>query len=95
MHRAGVEIDCQCARCGSSMDYERCTELGCEDGWIEDLDDDGFDDLDRRWRCDICRGQGGWHRCMSSPEWCKANPLEGRENVQRGEIEWFTIPERT
>jgi hypothetical protein len=34
---------------------------------------------------------------MSSPEWCEANPLPGREKVKRGELEWYTIlePERT
>ena len=86
-YRADLDIDCQCARCGSSMGYERCS---CDGGteWIEDEDDEVSDRV-----CDICDGEGGWHRCMSDPEWCNANPLEGRENVKRGEIEWFTVPE--
>lgn len=39
--------------------------------------------------CDICNGLGHWYRCLSSPEWCKANPLPGREDVERGKVEWF------
>lgn len=96
MYRSGLKIDCQCARCGSSCDYEHCTN--CEDGscgsdCIDDLchggecihGDSGFIP------CDICDGQGGWNYCMSSLEWCEANPLPGRESVQRGAIEWFTF----
>jgi hypothetical protein len=30
MYGKGKEIDCQCARCGSSMEIERCNF--CEDG---------------------------------------------------------------
>ena len=62
MYRAGLEIDCQCARCGSSVDSQPSD----------------YDEAEV------------WHRCMSSPEWCEANPLPGRELVKRGEIEWFT-----
>jgi hypothetical protein len=32
--------------------------------------------------------------CGSSPEWCAANPREGREAIQRGEVEWFTFDAR-
>ena len=68
MYAAGVEIDCQCARCGSSVFSER------------ELDEDDEHVI--------------VHICLSSPAWCEANPLPGRENVKRGEIEWFTFAER-
>jgi hypothetical protein len=91
MYGPGLEIDCQCARCGSSMDYERCCE--CDgDGLVEkDFGDDVVPDYHLR-PCEVCDGLGGWYRCMSSPEWCQANPLPGREKVPRGTIEWFTVP---
>lgn len=88
MYQPGVEIDCQCARCGSSVDSERC-EM-CEDGFVGL---DGWDE-DEIQVCESCDGRGVWHRCMSSPEWCDENPIPGREDVQRGKIEWYTTPIR-
>lgn len=92
MYQAGLELDCQCARCGSSVDSEHCDQ--CEDGFSgHDCGEDccccafPFDNVP----CDVCRGQGVWRRCMSSPEFCNANPLPGREGIERGQIEWFTI----
>lgn len=83
MYASGLEIDCQCARCGSSMESYSCEE--CELDWIYDDDDD-----DDGRPCPDCHGNGVCHDCMSSPEWCAAHPLPGREAVSRGEIEWFT-----
>lgn len=88
MYASGLEIDCQCARCGSSVDSEECDACNCEDGCIWDDDDEDAQDWEP---CPICDGAGVWHRCMSSPEWCQANPIPGREDVPRGKIEWFTI----
>ena len=97
--RDGKEYDCQCARCGSSCDSQDC--WNCEDG---SLGSDCCDDLCHGGECihgdsgfipcDVCRGHGHWFSCLSSPEWCEANPLPGRENIARGKIEWFCI-ERT
>jgi hypothetical protein len=87
MYASGLEIDCQCARCGSSCDWRECPE--CEDGYVCDDDDADWFDEDRP--CQYCRGRGGEQWCLSSPESCQANPLPGRENVERGKIEWFTI----
>lgn len=92
MYKQGVEIDCQCARCGSSVFSEHCDQ--CEDGYSgHDCGEDccccAFPEDNIP--CDYCRGRGVWHRCMSSPDWCNANPMPGRENVERGQIEWFTI----
>lgn len=89
MYAEGLEIDCQCARCGSSCDWQECIE--CYDGQYEDADCSGVVWMNR---CNACEGRGGTQRCMSSHEWCEANPLPGRESVKRGKIEWFTIPER-
>lgn len=88
--RDGRTWDCQCARCGSTVDYVRCDQ--CEDGY--DGHDCGDDccccaDPEDNVVCQICRGHGGWYRCMSSMAWCEANPLPGREAHLRGSIEWF------
>ena len=92
----GQEWDCQCARCGSSVDGERC--WNCEDGYSHH--DCGEDccvclDPEDNVRCDVCNGRGCWERCLSSPEWCEANPLPGREDVPRGKMEWFTVSQET
>jgi hypothetical protein len=88
----GQEYDCQCARCGSSMHYERCDQ--CEDGF--DGHDCGEDCCvclypEDNMTCDICDGRGGWYRCFASPEWCAANPLPGREKMERSTPEWFVV----
>jgi hypothetical protein len=95
MYAAGLEIDCQCARCGSSMDCERCDH--CEDGY--DGHDCGEDCCaclypEDNVPCQHCDGTGVWRRCLSSPEWCEANPLPGRGDVPRGSVEWFTTSEK-
>lgn len=93
MYASGLEIDCQCARCGSSCHWIDCWN-GCDDGYLNfyELDPLWYDD-DYDQPCDVCQCRGGWQTCLSEPEWCEANPLPGRENVKRGEIEWFTVSE--
>lgn len=95
MYRSGLEIDCQCARCGSSMDYLDCHQCGGEGVDGHDCGEDCCCCLypEDNMTCDICDGEGGWHRCLSSPEWCETHPLPGREDVPRGRIEWFTVEE--
>lgn len=88
--------DCQCARCGSSCDYQDC--WNCEDGGCGS---DCCDDLcyggecihgdSGEIPCDICQARGGWWSCLSGEEYCNANPIKGRENVSRGQIEWFQV----
>lgn len=95
MYDTGLAIDCQCARCGSSVHEDLCDE--CEDGF--DGHDCGEDCCmcrypDENVPCQHCGGTGVWRICLSSSEWCNANPLPGREAVERGEIEWFTIKEQ-
>ena len=92
--RDGQHYENQCARCGSSCDYTHCG--GCEDGYSgHDCGEDCCCCLypEDNVICDVCNGDGGWWTCLSSPEWCKANPLEGRADVPRGKIEWFLCPE--
>jgi len=91
----GQEWYCQCARCGSSADFHRCDQ--CEDGYSDH--ECGEDccccaDPELNVICDICQGHEGWYLCMSSPEWCKSNPLPGRESIERGSIQWFVVEPR-
>ena len=81
MYQSGLELDVCCARCGSIAITEACDE--CEGGWIDEEDGPGH-------TCQACDGRGVYHVCLSSPEWCEANPAPGREGVQRGTLEWFT-----
>lgn len=68
--------DCQCARCGSSCYFVDCANC-CGEGEIED---DDWQSEGEYYRCDWCRGTGGWWRCCSSHDWCKAHPMPGRED---------------
>lgn len=87
-------IDFQCARCGGSTEFVDCWNCGgC--GEFDEHENDPincgpgefFED------CDVCRGKGGWERCLNTEEWCQAHPLPGREGVGRGEIERFEVKE--
>jgi len=71
----GNEWDCQCARCGSTAYWEKCL---CYP-------------KDNNVACPWCHGHGGEWWCMSPAGWCKANPVEGREDIPRGQIEWYCI----
>ena len=70
--------ECMCARCGSSCADKRCEECGGL-GYIDDADDDFGA---QTYACETCGGVGGWRFCLSSREWCEANPMPGRELVQ-------------
>lgn len=90
--RDGREWDCQCARCGSSMGWEDCGN--CYEGYTgHDCGEDccmceyPIDNVP----CGVCSGYEGWNFCCSSPEWCEANPIKGRESIERGKVEWFTF----
>lgn len=94
MYESRLEIDCQCARCGSSVHTEHCEY--CEDGF--DGHECGEDTCccaypEPNVMCQYCNGTGTWHRCLASREWCLANSLPGREEMSRGRIEWFTVGE--
>ena len=86
----------QCARCGSTLMWEDCSNCAGEGVSGHDCGEDScccadsFDNM----RCDICQGKGAFPRCASSPEWCEANPREGRENTPRNTPETFEVPSR-
>lgn len=84
---AETEAYDQCARCGSSMGHTRCDGCG-GDGFTYYEDDEGYEIEEP---CEQCGGDGFWSSCLSSDEWCQANPLPGREATDRGEIEWFEV----
>ncbi len=86
------EWDCQCARCGSSCESQGCDECG-NDGWVECEDADDIEEFGYCQVCPDCYGNPVRYWCLSSQEWCEANPLPGREAVSRGEIEWFVVRE--
>lgn len=81
--------ECQCARCGSTLDFEPCTRCGGQ-GYLENgQDEDGqWEDDDR---CEECLGRATFPVCMSGDEYCQANPIKGRESIQRNTPEWFTF----
>lgn len=78
--RTDEDIEEQCARCGSSMGYEDC-EVCPAFGYYYDPDPD----------CYACHGTGTAWFCLSSAEWCEANPLPGREEVERHTVEEFVV----
>lgn len=82
--------DHQCARCGSSVGWIDCEQ--CDEGYHDLYEQDPlwYDEGDVE-ACDFCVGRAGWWACISTSEWCEANPLPGREDVKRGEIETFEV----
>lgn len=90
----GGEWECQCARCGSSVEFDSCNRCG-GDGWtaIGELyeEDPLWYDVDDIRPCYDCGGECGWYFCISSTEYCEAHPLPGREQTPRGTIEWFKL----
>jgi hypothetical protein len=74
---ATFEDEPQCPRCGSSQEFVPCWSCG---GEVFTDHDCGEDTCCCRFPennvvCDHCRGRGGHYRCLSSKEWCEANPL--------------------
>jgi hypothetical protein len=66
----------------------------CDDcdneGFVEN-DEPDFEGDEDFIPCPHCLGDPVSYRCLSTAEWCKANPLPGREAVARGQIEWFVF----
>lgn len=83
--------ECQCARCGSSMDFQDCDYCGGEGYSDHECGEDTCCCLypEDNVTCDICHGDGGWWMCLSSQEWCEANPLPGRENIKQNTQDWY------
>ena len=75
--------DAQCARCGSSVSYARCSECGDEGVTHHDCGEDSCCCLypEDNVVCEACDGAGGSLHCISPPEWCQAHPMAGREEI--------------
>lgn len=90
----GRDWDAQCARCGSSLDWILCEACGGEGitgpGELYEEDPLWYDKDDYE-ACHQCGGKASWPQCISGSEWCNANPLEGRQAVERSTPEWFVI----
>ena len=88
----GRRWDSQCSRCGSSTGRVQCES--CDgSGHFEEDDPEALGLGVEVFECDVCDGFGGWQECISSAEWCHANPIPGCEALPRGRIEWFTVQE--
>lgn len=75
-----IEEGRACARCGTEAYAEDC-EWCPATGWYDEPDPN----------CPSCHGHGTSWFCGSSPEWCKANPRPGHEDMERGTFEDWTI----
>lgn len=88
----GRYYECQCARCGSSLEFERCEN--CDDGYTgHDCGEDCCCCLhpEDNVPCDCCHGEGSYPQCASPREWCEAHPMPGRENTPRSTPEWYAV----
>jgi hypothetical protein len=90
----GRDWECQCARCGSSLSWETCSSCGGEGitgaGELHEMDPLWYDQDDYE-VCHECDGESSFPFCLSSGEWCNANPMEGRQDISSGTPEWFPL----
>lgn len=92
--RDGRQWECQCARCGSSLEWVTCDRCGGEGttapGELYEEDPLWYDQ-DAYEPCRDCNGESSWPRCLSSYEWCLFHPLPGRIEIEPSTAEWFPI----
>ena len=91
----GRDWDAQCARCGSSLGFEDCGSCGGEGVYGHECGEDTCccADPEENATCGVCSGNGSFPVCISSPEWCAAHPMAGREKIERSTPEWFVVDE--
>lgn len=89
----GRQWDCQCARCGSSLAFERCEMCGGDGLDGHDCGEDSCCCMDPEpnLTCDACRGRGSFPQCCSTAEFCKSNPQPGREAIKPSTPEWYVV----
>lgn len=89
----GTVWDPCCKRCGSSMSWEECWQCGGDGYYGHDCGDDCCVCLhpEEDKPCQMCNEDGGYWRCVSTPEWCEKNPLKGNEKTERSEVEWVRV----
>ena len=89
------EYEVQCYRCGSSVSFEACEYCGGEgvDGHECGEDTCSCFEPEDNMACGVCEGAAAFVVCLSSPVWCQAHPLPGREQAVSGTPEWFCILE--
>jgi hypothetical protein len=82
-----------CARCGSSIAFETCEHCGGSGADGHECGEDccSCADPEDNVACGICGGDGHYGVCLSSAEWCEANPRPGREGVERSTVEEFEV----
>jgi hypothetical protein len=88
-----ARMEYQCGRCGSSITFESCPNCAGDGVTSHDCGEDCCCCLypEDNVTCDVCEGDGTIAICLSSPEWCNANPLPGRETTERNTVESFSI----
>ena len=91
--RDGREWECQCARCGSSLDFETCDICGGDGNDGHDCSEDSCCCMDPEpnLTCHACRGRGSFPQCCSTAEFCKSNPQPGREAIEPSTPEWYVV----
>jgi hypothetical protein len=90
----GDDWECQCARCGSSIQFDPCASCG-GDGWTEpgelyEQDPLWYDQNDTE-ACPDCDGEGSFAICISSRRWCQTHASVGRGKYPRHTVEWFHV----
>lgn len=83
----------QCGRCGSSITFEQCWNCAGDGHSGHECGEDCCCCLypEDNVPCDICEGDGTIPHCLSSPGWCEAHPLPGREATERNTVESFSV----
>lgn len=91
-----MRVEYQCGRCGSSILFEDCPNCGGEGVTSHDCGEDCCccADPEDNVPCDVCKGDGTFGICLSSPEWCEAHPMPGRETTERSTVEICRVRER-
>lgn len=55
--------------CGSEMEWTECYSLGCDNGFVDEYDDDpiNYAPGEEFSKCRVCDGKGGYYVC-TTPE---------------------------